>query len=379
MARIVLDLRWVRETTLDGIARVSLSYVAELLRTSHPNHTYYLLFTHQELKQFCLLWIQQYSKKPLVADFFSKVCGYDARSWKNRVFLYRELKGFQPHFYVSFYYIFHPMPGINLAMVHDLTPLHYPQYFQQASPLFRLLLCQPQGLKWLLHKADYLLTVSHHTRQDLIELAPEYKDKTAVIPLAASPCPEDVGPAPLSSPYLLQVGRADPHKNQLGLLRAYAQLSPDLQARYALVFAGPDDERYTPLLTQEIQKQQLTDRVHLTGALSAEALHAYYHHASLLIMPSFYEGFGLPVLEAMQHHTPTLLARVASLPEVGGTAAAYFDPHHPEDLTLQLNALLNAPIRRQALAQAGQLHAQKSSWSHTSQRFLKLLQDLHTP
>lgn len=379
MARIVLDLRWVRETTLDGIARVSLSYVAELLRTAQPDHTYYLLFTNQALQAFGLAWLKQYHKKPLVANFLTKACGYDARSWKNRVFLYRELKRFNPHFYVSFYYIFHPMPGVNLAMVHDLTPLRYPQYFQQASALFRVLLCRPQGLKWLLRKADYLLTVSHHTRKDLVALAPQYRDKTFVIPLAADPGPTPIGPAPIPEAYILQVGRADPHKNQWGLLQAYAQLPAALQSRYALVFAGPGDARYTPLLSQEIQRLKLTNRVHLTGALSAEALHTYYAHASLLVMPSFYEGFGLPVLEAMQHGTPTLLAKVASLPEVGGSAAAYFNPHEPEDLARALTHLLNAPELRQQLGQAGQLHAQQSSWHRTSQAFLNHLQDLYTP
>lgn len=378
MARIVLDLRWVRATTLDGIARVSLSYAAELLRSPSP-HSYFLLFTDQVLQDFCVQWIKAYDNRKLIAPFGLKNCGYDARSWKNRCFLQGELRGLAPDFYVSFYYIFHPMPGINLAMVHDLTPLRYPDYFKQASPLFRNLLCKPWGLKALLRQADYWLTVSQHTRQDLLKLAPAYTHKTFVIPLAASPAPEVPAPSPFTQPYLLQVGRADPHKNQQGLLEAYAELSPELQQRYQLVFAGPTDDRYTPELQRRIEALGLQHRVHLSGPLSAEALHQYYHHASLLIMPSFYEGFGLPVLEAMQHGTPCLLAGVASLPEVGGQAAAYFDPHSHGDLKQKLTALLTAPEHLRKLALDGQQRAQSYSWQATAQQFLHHLQELHAP
>ena len=185
MAHIVLDLRWARSQTLDGIARVSLSYTAELLRT--PKHEYTLLFENKSHQAFCLHWIKAYNPTPLCSSFRTVICGYDARSFKNRFLLRRQLQTLQPDLYFSFYYIFHRMPGVNLAMVHDLTPLRYPEYFKQASLLFRTLLCSRKGLKWLLKQADFLITVSHHPHKDIVALLPHYDSKVFVNPLAAAP------------------------------------------------------------------------------------------------------------------------------------------------------------------------------------------------
>lgn len=379
MARIVLDLRWVRSQTLDGIARVSLSYTAELLRTS--GHQYILLFEDSARKAFCMAWIRNYNSRALCANFWVIICGYDARSIKNRVFLRAKLRSLRPDLYFSFYYIFHRQPGVNLAMVHDLTPLRYPAYFTQASLLFRWLLCSAKGLRWLLKHNDFLITVSQNTYQDIAALLPAYAAKTFVNPLAATPTPsahktQHESLASIPTPFILQVGRADPHKNQQGLLAAYAHLEPALQAQYALVFAGPTDPRYTPQLKANVKSHQLSQRVYFTGPLSNTELSALYQAATLMVMPSFYEGFGLPVLEAMHSGTPTLLSQSSSLPEVGGSAAHYTDPHQPEAMAQALAHLLNSAPERECLAKAGRQRAQDFSWSRTASRFLNHLEHI---
>lgn len=387
MPHLVLDLRWVRSTTLDGIGRVSLSYTAELLRYDNDSvlspYRYTLLFTQATLRDFCLQWIKDYDRqRPLRADYRIKTCGYDARSLKNRTRLAAELKALAPDLYLSFYYIFHRMPGLNLAMVHDLTPLRYPQYFKQASPLFRLMLCHKPGLRFLLQQADRLLTVSESTRQDILAVLPSSPRPNSrtravqVIPLAAAP-PEPIqASAPLSEPYLLQVGRADPHKNQWGLLQAYARLPHPLQSQYMLVFAGPEDPRYTPALKTEIQRLQLTSRVHFTGSLSATGLHRFYQHAHLFIMPSYYEGFGLPILEAMQYGVPCVLAQVASLPEVGGRAAHYIPPEDPQSMAKAITKILTSPTLHQRMAEASRQRAEAFDWKTTCQQFIDYIEGI---
>lgn len=379
MARVVLDLRWVRSQTLDGIARVSLSYTAELLRT--PEHDYTLLFQSNALKDFCMQWIREYNPLPLRSNFRIIVCGYDARSFKNRYLLRHQLRLLRPDAYFSFYYIFHRMPGVNLAMVHDLTPLRYPAYFTQASTLFRLLLCSPAGLKWLLKKADFLITVSQNTHQDIVKLLPAYKGKIFVNPLAAAPAaPVNLADCEhikhIPTPFILQVGRADPHKNQRGLLSAYALLDRSLQTQYALVFAGPTDDRYTPQLRSLANTYPIAERVYFTGPLSNTELNALYQAATLMVMPSYYEGFGLPVLEAMHNGTPTLLSNRSSLPEVGGEAAFYSDPDDIGAMAKALSHLLCSPNERKRLALAGSQRAATFSWSATRTRFLKILAEI---
>jgi glycosyltransferase involved in cell wall biosynthesis len=379
MAHLVLDLRWVRSQTLDGIARVSLSYAAELLRTS--THEYTLLFQNKALKDFCLRWIDAYSPQPVCSNFRIIVCGYDARSFKNRLLLRPQLRSLRPDVYFSFYYIFHRMPGINLAMVHDLTPLHYPAYFKQASALFRLLLCSPKGLTWLLKQADFLITVSQNTYQDIVALLPAYRDKTFVNPLAAAPAQAIAleaceGLKHITPPFILQVGRADPHKNQQGLLSAYALLDTTLQSQYALVFAGPTDARYTPRLLALASTRQISERIHFTGPLTPTELNALYQAATVMVMPSYYEGFGLPVLEAMSNGTPTLLSDRSSLPEVGGDAACYSPPDHPEALAKSLSQLLNSGSEQERLSTLGRQRAAEFSWSLTRTRFLNILEQI---
>ncbi len=383
MARIVLDLRWVRSDVLDGIARVSLCYAAELLR--REDHDYVLLFANNRLKTFCMSWIHDYdanndASRPL-RSWCALVCGFDARSFLNRTRLPELLRPFSPEAYLSFYYIFHPvLPRScrNFAMVHDLTPLKFPAYFKKASLLFRGLLRHPWGVKLLLSQAHEVITVSRSTRRDLQML---YRGSVHVVypgvqvrvhtPLH-TPLHSDIQPL-LPDPYILQVGRADPHKNQRGTLRAYAALEPALRQQFTLVFAGPTDSRYTPALQAEAIALGVQDRVIFTGALSSTTLQSVYANAIVTVFPSFYEGFGLPVLEAMAQGVPVIVSEAASLPEVAGDAALYVNPSDTRALTQQLVEVLNSAQRRKYLIEKGLQRVPHFHWASTVDGFLKVL------
>jgi len=168
--------------------------------------------------------------------------------------------------------------------------------------------------------------------------------------------------------YALYVGINKPHKNLPRLVEAFARITHHV-SRFTLVIAGHEDPRY-PQARERAAALGL-DSVMFLGAVAEEDLPALYSGADLFVFPSLYEGFGLPVIEAMACGTPVACSNVSSLPEVAGDAALLFDPHTPESIaaaicqTLQ-NAELRERLRRRGLEQAGHF-----SWEHAARLTLE--------
>jgi glycosyltransferase involved in cell wall biosynthesis len=205
---------------------------------------------------------------------------------------------------------------------------------------------------------------AEHTKADLEEFHPGTARKTVAIPLGVSERfsePEHVqeeGRTVLGTshvePYLLYVGSLKPHKNVATLLKAFRSLShPELR----LLLVGESLER-RPELIDLVFRLKLRDRVKSIGWVADEDLLRLYRGALALVMPSRYEGFGLPVLEAMACGTPVVCSRAASLPEVVGEAGLLFEPDDADELRHQLEKLLwdrtvHADLRRKGIHQAG--------------------------
>jgi len=383
--KIFLDLRWVRSATLDGLGRVSLSLVAEILRHQSP-HSFGLLLSSPELARFCLKWIREIDARPLRAVFRVDTLGFDARSPLNRLVLPRLQKDFGADLYFTPYYPFHPIPGIPcVGMVHDLIPLLFPAYFREASLPFRLLMTRALPLKHLLKACKKIITVSKSSAQDLekaLNIAPE---RIVVIYPGVSPFVPHPDPSSvlafygLSGPgYILSVGRPEPYKNFLGLIQIYARLPLALREKHPLVLVGPPHPIQTPQIQEEITAQGLSRFVSLTGAVSAEDLPALYQSASVFAFPSRYEGFGLPVLEAMAAGVPVLSSDRASLPEATGGAAQMWNPDDLEGGARHLEALLLNPELRQNLIEKGFQQAANRNWQSMAEQVLSCFESIHS-
>ncbi|MEM1445127.1 MAG: glycosyltransferase family 1 protein [Planctomycetota bacterium] len=248
--------------------------------------------------------------------------------------------------------VFAPLwPGPKVAItLHDVIPL-LPELSRQTkrSKKQRLRPIWRAWLKRQTRRADAVLTVSQYSADDLRQLLGVPASKLHVVPNAV-PAPHEHAnhsePSPV--PYLLCVGRFDPYKNAVGLVDAFARLPEPLQ----LIFVGPLDPRF-PEAQQRVAELGLDDRVIFRGAVDDGELHALYAHAAALVMPSRYEGFGLPAIEAMHHGVPVVTSNAGSLPEIVGNAAVVTDATNLAALSAAIASVLNNETKKNQLIAAG--------------------------
>jgi glycosyltransferase involved in cell wall biosynthesis len=231
-------------------------------------------------------------------------------------------------------------------------------------------------------RADHVIAVSQATRQDLIELYNTPPKKISVLyhGVSANFAPV-TDPARLNeirqrfglgqAPFVLSVGTVQPRKNYTRLVQALARLDDHTR----LVLAGSKGWGINPLLT-EIKKLGLTERVIFTGFVDDADLPALYSAATLFVYPSLYEGFGLPVAEAMACGTPVIASDRSALPEVVGNAGLLIDPEDVAALAQAMAGLLRDDSRRAALSRAGQAQAAKFTWPGMAQQLLALYRQI---
>jgi alpha-1,3-rhamnosyl/mannosyltransferase len=169
------------------------------------------------------------------------------------------------------------------------------------------------------------------------------------------------------------VGTFKPHKNVGRLLAAWKQLQPS--PSWQLVLAGIGSRRY-PAPKEQVAHLGLTSSLRVLDSVPEAELPSLYSGASAFVFPSLYEGFGLPVLEAMACGTPVVCSRSSSLPEVVGDAAILFDPMNVSDIARSLDNLLADPARRDALALQGIARARLFTWSKTAEATLSVYESV---
>jgi len=257
----------------------------------------------------------------------------------------------------------------TLLTVHDLSFLRYPEAF---VPSLRRYLehVVPRSIA----RADLVLADSAHTRSDIVSLLGVSPDKVQVlysgVHLHFQLQPEpgeaeriraryDLG----KRPYILSVGTLQPRKNYVRLIRAYARLTPDAQ----LVIAGGRGWLYQNILAEA---ERHGDRVRILGFVDDADLPALYRNAALFAFPSLYEGFGLPVLEALACGVPVVCSNGSSLPEIAGDAALLVDPFDTDGLAEAMAHMLeDADLRREMIAR-GLARAARFTWEQAACQLL---------
>jgi len=238
----------------------------------------------------------------------------------------------------------------RLVTVHDLAFKARPEAVALATRLWR-------NSAWPLcvRQVDRIVAVSRSTKDDLMRFYGVPEDKILVIhecvswaekPATGGRLPEIRDRYGLPDRFILNVGTPGKGKNVLGLVRAFHLLKSRSSVPHKLVLVGPvawSSGVSSAAVRAEIRRLGLEDEVLFAGYVPDEDLAPIYAAADLFVFPSFYEGFGLPPLEAMVSGTPVAVSRTSSLPEVVGEAGLFFDPQSPEDIAQQIERVLTSP------------------------------------
>ena len=265
----------------------------------------------------------------------------------------------------------HLLPHLRrptVLTVHDLIFERYPEHHTWSNRAFLKL-----GMPLFVRAASAIITVSQNSKQDLIELYGTPSEKIHVVYEGIDQRFAPIGPPAVMDirqrfspdrPYLLMVGTLEPRKNHATALRALARLKAE-EFPHRLLIVGGHGWLFEPV-RQLIQQLGLENDVIFTGYVDDVELPALYTGADCVLLPSLYEGFGFPVLEAMACGTPVVCSNVSSLPEVAGDAALLVDPLDDEGLAAAVARLLTNPDIASNMRAAGFRQAARFQWSRTA-------------
>jgi glycosyltransferase involved in cell wall biosynthesis len=267
----------------------------------------------------------------------------------------------------------------TLLTVHDLSFIHFPHAFPPT-----LVDYLNRVVPWSVARATHILADSNSTKMDLEQYWAVPQEKITVLYSGVSeeylPVKDPVRLAQVrdiydlgKSPYLLSVGTVQPRKNFQMLVKAFAPIAR--RHPHNLFIAGGkgwlEDE-----MMAEASRQGVADRVRFLGFVADENLPALYSGSSLFLFPSLYEGFGLPVLEAMACGVPTIISNSSSLPEVGGDAALQLGPELPEAWSEGMDQVLSDEVLADSLTEAGFIQVQRFNWTMAARKLLAVYDSL---
>jgi glycosyltransferase involved in cell wall biosynthesis len=268
----------------------------------------------------------------------------------------------------------------SVVFVHDTAFIDYPEVLKTRHFGWYLRRGVPRSIRC----ADRVVTLSESSKRSIIANYGTSPDKITVIhpgidhtvyaPRAADRVAAVRQKYGITRDYLLYVGTIEPRKNIGGIVAAYCALPADLRQRYQLVLAGSKGWKDAGIeaLAAKVDPSNLVR----TGFIDDADIAALYSGARVFVFPSFYEGWGMPVVEAMACGAPVITASNSSLPEAGGTAALYVDAGSSTELRDAIMQVLTNPKQREQMIAAGQTHAKTFSWQQSAQKLQALLEDL---
>jgi len=259
-------------------------------------------------------------------------------------------------------------PCSQVTVFHDLQHLRHPEYFRWWDlPFWKFFLF------WAAQVSRLVLASSTATAADLLQYYRLPEDKVRVAPLGVDPIFFDLARRRAPEPFLLAVSTLHPHKNLDGLLRAFAEFRKE-RPEFRLVVCGLHGFFTGPLLELK-DALGLGRAVEFPGWIPREELHDLYRRAWAFVFPSLFEGFGIPVVEAMAAGVPAACSHIQPIAGNVGDAALLFDPRDTEALAGALRRICGDEELRARLARAGPIQATRFSWKSTAQVTLGALRD----
>ncbi len=266
-------------------------------------------------------------------------------------------------------------PKKSVVSILDVSYIYFPELFKKKD-----LIQLKKWTKYSAKKSGKILTISESSKNDIIKEYGVSREKVEVIypgistglsannKLRMEDLENKFG---IKNKYILFVGTLQPRKNITRLIEAYSKIDTDV----SLVIVGRRGWKYEEILNAP-DKYNVKDKVLFLENVSDEELPSLYKNAEFFILPSLYEGFGIPVLEAMSYGTAVITSNISSLPEVGGDAALYVDPNDAEDISKKMKKLLEDDNLKKQLIDKGKKQVEKFSWEKSARETLAVLEEV---
>lgn len=292
----------------------------------------------------------------------------------------KKFKQYKDHIYWESNYVLTPFDGVKVATIYDLSHIRYPDFHPS------------DRLKWLdehlpetIADADALVAISEFSKQEIISVFNVAAEKISIVPPAVAPVfrqkysdtqlQQVQQLLQLPEQYVLSVGTLEPRKNIKGLVQAFSRLPQSLRKAYPLVLAGAKGW-HTAEIEAVLKPLLNSGEVILLGYVAQQHIPILYAGATVLAYVSHYEGYGMPVAEAMCSNTAVLTSNVASMPEVAADCAQLVDPNDIEQITEQLRELLEDQSKRENLQQRAKKVSDNYRWENSARRLVQVFQTL---
>lgn len=354
--KLLFDGRFWRRAT-GGIGRYSRELLKELLKLKTDDQ-FHIIVSTQDKSEFNL-------KDQRIITHVVDIDHYSLAEQTKLLKIIQEINADLVHFLNFNQPIL--FRGRRITTIHDLTVKFFPVGRSQNDPLRRL------AFELVMRHAAQsaaIITPSRATKMDVIEELKVDPEKIHIIyesasahfkPRSTAVVKSFLKKTGLNKPYILFVNQWRPHKGLPELITAFEILKRDHQLPHQLVLIGKPDYRF-PNITDKVYKCSYNKDIIMPGFVSDNDLPLYYNGAAALAFPSYYEGFGLGLVEAMKSAVPIVTTEVSAMPEIAGQAALYAKPHDAVDLAGKLLAVIQNKRLAKQLTREGQLRAKSFSW-----------------
>lgn len=367
--KIGIDIRELEKGKATGIGR----YILNFLRFAVKNNPEweFILFGNQNTQ----IHLNASNLKKIFIQEYSTF-------WWDQIQLPRYLKRERVDIFLTPYLKVPIFLACKLiVIINDLIPLLFPEY-QKLKSFPRRIYFKNLG-RQAARRADKIVTISHHSKKDILEVFQIPEEKIRVIYLSVEDKYQPVAANlekvackyGIRKKFIFYFGNFNPHKNVKTLIQTYYSLPDEVKSEYLLVLGGRRD-RYCMELERMVRHLKIVEKVVFTGFIAEEDLPSIYSAASLFAFPSFYEGFGLPPLEAMACGTPLITSNTTSLPEVVGEAGILVDPYKVDEIKAAIVKVLTDSKLRNDLIEKGLERSKQFTPEKTTDQILEIFAEV---
>ncbi len=278
-----------------------------------------------------------------------------------------------------FNYIVPPkVNGKVITTIYDMSYKLYPETLDKRN-LKRI----TRDINYSIERSDIIITISENAKKEILEEFSLDHDRVKIIYpsfdtiISDQPFHTIADKFNIPSKYILYVGNLEPRKNINTLIKSFAELKKESDLDYHLVIAGQKGWLYDDIF-KTVEDLGMSNHITFTGYVSTEDKSALYKNASLFVYPSLYEGFGIPILEAMSSGVPVICSNTSSMPEVAGNAAILINPDNPNNIADAMYKLLSSEDLRNKKVELGYQQIKKFSWDKSAAELIEIYREVES-